>query len=386
MINAGNAFGERGVAGEKSAELICKAYQKIGYDALALGPKDFQLHLKFLDKISKEVSFPLICANLVDRQGKLHYQSHCIVKRREKRILITSVIDPLLLKRLGLAGFTLRNPVNSIREVLKLYPHDFSIVAIQGDKSTCENIINEVPGIDLAILGYKGGAINPALIVGSTLLVANNLKGKVVSYIDFSSRKSIITPGPIQSVSLSIKKVKPDMEIERMVADYNRWARTYHSRLLNRRKVAAIRGTSQFYMGQAWCVRCHRETVDSWQKTRHAHAIESLIKKKKEYDPKCLPCHVTGFDNNKKKAGGFLSIDLTPYLVGVQCEACHGQATFHTRDPKKNSLPRVTEKTCRKCHNRETSPHFHYKEALRKGVHALQRKVSKDLRSYSGDK
>ena len=37
-------------------------------------------------------------------------------------------------------------------------------------------------------------------------------------------------------------------------------------------------------------------------------------------DSKCLPCHTTGY----AQPGGFVSVEKTPLLVGVQCESCHG--------------------------------------------------------------
>lgn len=98
----------------------------------------------------------------------------------------------------------------------------------------------------------------------------------------------------------------------------------------------------------------------------------------------CLPCHTTGFG----LIGGFVSIEKTPDMAGVTCEACHGPGgayagtTMNTDDPtfkttearKAGLIYPPTARVCRKCHN-EDSPFidmkyiFNLKERIKKGTH-----------------
>ena len=42
-----------------------------------------------------------------------------------------------------------------------------------------------------------------------------------------------------------------------------------------------------YYIGKDWCVKCHEEIVDSWSNTKHAHAMETLVKEGRQDDPAC---------------------------------------------------------------------------------------------------
>jgi len=94
-------------------------------------------------------------------------------------------------------------------------------------------------------------------------------------------------------------------------------------------------GEEPKYESYKLCQWCHYVQVRSWLNGAKAKAFDSLkagVKREakikaglgpdKDYthDPECLPCHTTGY----KKKGGFVSIEKTPDLAGVQCEECHG--------------------------------------------------------------
>ena len=104
------------------------------------------------------------------------------------------------------------------------------------------------------------------------------------------------------------------------------------------RAADAPAGDPPFYVGAKTCKKCHYAQHRSWQQSRMARAFESLepgtattAKRKagldpdRDYttDPECLRCHTTGYG----QPGGFVSLEETPELAGVGCEACHGPGT-----------------------------------------------------------
>jgi len=155
---------------------------------------------------------------------------------------------------------------------------------------------------------------------------------------------------------------------------------------------------SQF-VGPGKCRECHKAQYESWKKTRMANSFNVLrpgeksqekkmagLDPDKDYthDETCLPCHTTGYG----LVGGFVSIEMTPEMAGVSCEACHGHGgsyvgtvmgpknpTFQTSAARKEGLVYPpTENVCRECHNAH-SPFvgmdykFYFNERVRLGTH-----------------
>jgi hypothetical protein len=152
------------------------------------------------------------------------------------------------------------------------------------------------------------------------------------------------------------------------------------------------------YVSVKKCKACHLKQFITWSATKMASAFELLkpgvrpeAKIKFKQDPKkdythdasCLPCHTTGYG----RPGGFRSIEETPDLAGVQCEACHGAGsevlkvmTIQNKSYKRSEvlaagLEVPNEKTCKgQCHNSK-SPFvganyiFDYPSRKTKGTH-----------------
>lgn len=135
---------------------------------------------------------------------------------------------------------------------------------------------------------------------------------------------------------------------------------------------------SPAYRGAKSCKKCHFRQHRSWKATTMALAFESLqpgahaeaktaagLDPDADYthDAKCLPCHTTGYG----KPGGFVSIEETPDLAGIQCDACHGPSAAYleimTNDNKDHPIKEMTDKgliypsteaQCMTCHSAES--------------------------------
>ncbi|TNE50405.1 MAG: hypothetical protein EP343_08040 [Deltaproteobacteria bacterium] len=126
-----------------------------------------------------------------------------------------------------------------------------------------------------------------------------------------------------------------------------------------------------FYVGVNQCKTCHMDAYKFWQKTAHAHAYATLVKRKKQFDLDCIGCHVVGW----QQPGGSYDIknprsQTKPpqSLVNVQCENCHSRGGLHQQRGGQKSLIRghVTAKVCTQCHQGSHHPNFKFVENVKK--------------------
>ncbi|GBD96242.1 MAG TPA: hypothetical protein ENG83_10355 [Nitrospirae bacterium] len=161
--------------------------------------------------------------------------------------------------------------------------------------------------------------------------------------------------------------------------------------------VTGVDADAAKYVGAKKCKACHMKQYKSWKKTAMATSFENLkpgvkadakktvgLDPEKDYttDADCLKCHTTGYGK-----GGFVSMEKTPKLAGVQCEGCHGPGGEYKKIMKKNKkfkladakaagliIPSEDEKGCLVCHGGDSPFNakvdakykFNFKEKLEK--------------------
>lgn len=133
-------------------------------------------------------------------------------------------------------------------------------------------------------------------------------------------------------------------------ANYNRGAEhVFMQRALARAK--DLKGSP--YIGSATCGSCHAKAYAAWEKSKHAHAWNTLKAKDKHQDSECVSCHVLGYEQK----GGFADMQTSPQFANVQCESCHGPRRAHTSNPSIKP-PQDPRAACAGCHTPPHSPRF----------------------------
>jgi hypothetical protein len=146
--------------------------------------------------------------------------------------------------------------------------------------------------------------------------------------------------------------------------------------------------TGRRFAGSAACAECHQHAYEVWEGTTHATALTTLeeAKPRRDFDPECLSCHVTGWAPQRFEPfeGGFAGAKETPHLAHQGCENCHGPAAAHTavergdvkaseaeRDRLRQELvltlatpegKQQAVNNCLECHDLDNSPKFDFDE------------------------
>ncbi len=137
---------------------------------------------------------------------------------------------------------------------------------------------------------------------------------------------------------------------------------------------SALLPTTAAYVGSAACASCHPAEYETWSKSAHARAGDTLVEKGEAKNADCLRCHTTGYG----LPGGFptgAALAAHADRAGVGCESCHGPAGDHVEPDQRKigSILSLGDKCdscvilqiCGSCHDDANDPGFEF-EVLEK--------------------
>jgi hypothetical protein len=117
---------------------------------------------------------------------------------------------------------------------------------------------------------------------------------------------------------------------------------------------------SGVYYDSTSCQSCHKSEYDSWQTSKHAAAVTTLINKGSDI-PSCLECHSERY----RQTSAYLPTSDTP-KQGVECASCHIRVLPHGAEGVRKNFegPKIDLDNCRVCHTKDQSPDFESKSKI----------------------
>jgi hypothetical protein len=89
------------------------------------------------------------------------------------------------------------------------------------------------------------------------------------------------------------RRIPDEPAVAKAIEEYKKKAREVNEALAE--SLAAVPKEGPAFVGGASCVECHREQHESWSKTPHARAFDSLVRRGQDMDLECVGCHSTAF-------------------------------------------------------------------------------------------
>jgi hypothetical protein len=258
--------------------------------------------------------------------------------------------------------FLVRDPVTAVRQLLPQVRAraDMVIVLAYLPQELVERLARENPDVDVILASVGRPLWLPPTTIGRTYIAYSayqtKLLGELRLYLNERGGGKRVLARYVELDGL----IPDEPSTEALRAAARRELAAVQRRLAERamaearRPLPASSGEGATFVGSRTCHSCHSEAYAVWTASGHARAFATLQKAKRENDPQCLGCHVTGYE----RPGGFLTVFSTPRLKDVQCEACHGPASRHLEDPTRPYGKVGIPEGCLPCHTRENSPDF----------------------------
>ncbi|HTY61038.1 MAG TPA: multiheme c-type cytochrome [Acidobacteriota bacterium] len=335
------------------ADAIAQMYKYIGIDAVDVGELDLVLGIDYLKELQKKYDFPFVSANLVDAKDTPIFKRYIIKKINDKNVGIFGIIGDTSemtskVSEITKDAVSIQDPLQAAEAVVKELTGKVDYIVALTHQGTNRDwvIARRVKGIDLVVGGHDKQKTKEPFEADKTLIVQAGEKGQYVGILEIamdgtkSAHNTLVPLG---------EEIANDPKVKAMITAYNdKVADMYGGATENKpaATTAALRLTA--------CEPCHGDMVKKWKTTDHAKAYETLVKKSKQFDPKCLACHTVRFE----QPGGFNMKQQQMELVNVQCESCHGYANEHLSDMKPIPTQKPTLALCLKCHTADRCPNF----------------------------
>lgn len=364
LVDGGDFFGSQINYGVEKAEITMKSMVLMNYHAVVIGEKELGFGVDFLVDRSAEIGLPIVVSNLryADSGELLFPPSTTVTLSSGLTIGLIGVMSDRLRFPPQVAPGTLAvsDPLEAVgREIEALGAGvDMIVVLAHGDRRMVLNLTQNIPEIDLVIHGHEGKPMRKVRQFGDAYVLQVTKKGLYMG-LAFA----VLNPErKIRSLeNRNVALSQQYLEHEAIAKLF----RSYDMDVAAKEKTdlppAAFEKRAELktpFLGSESCQECHPDEYEQWDSTKHAHAFEALTAQSRQYDRDCTPCHVTGY----YKRGGYESLQLTPQLINVGCESCHGNGNDHAVDPETPTTV-VEAGVCTACHNEQQSPGFVFEES-----------------------
>lgn len=359
------------MAGEQDSlksGFMVQMMDRLGYDVATIGERELSFGQSFLLDTFKKTKIDLVSANVVYADSKKPFlKPYVIRKAGSVRVAFTGLLqkDAPVRKRAGDKELVVLDPFETAKTLIPELRKKADVVVVLSHLGLTDGqkLTIEVPGIDVMVFGHLVGLSRQVVQTQGVINVRAGERGQYIPSIHLVVQDRKITSYDGEVVALD-DKIPADETMNKLVDAFqdelNKRFQAQQQKDAERQagetKVAL---TSDHYLGEKNCRRCHETEYQMYASQQHAHAFATLTKNQRDSTPECLPCHVTGMG----QAGGFISKESTPDLVNVQCENCHGMGTMHGAGTV------VGPEVCITCHTASQDPSFNFDEKVQKIVH-----------------
>ncbi len=368
-LDLGNNFPEPSEQGNLKVEVIHTALRQMGPAVILVGPNEW---LYGLDSLAEDLPY-----FLSNQDGTLPFQQEATVSFEGTVAHLRGFLSPTLIYQ----NENEAPRVYGASQALATWERSgaFEVLLFRGTDAELAQF-QESGQFDLILSGSTNAdelkqVMTRTTDAGTVAMIPTKGQGLLQGVWQPEQRRFVatgeVTATPQFGVDWLRRSVPDDPPLSQAFQEYDDRVKELFFTNLDRMEQQQQQSP---FVGAAVCEACHAEAAKVWKSSRHAHAFATLEAKDKHFDPECLECHVVGLKPWQPTPGstlspdvqafvgknGFLSPQLTPHLMNVQCESCHGPARAHIAQPEVVKMPQVAANACTTCHMGSHSPLFNF--------------------------
>jgi 2',3'-cyclic-nucleotide 2'-phosphodiesterase (5'-nucleotidase family) len=303
-----------------SAEKLAEAQDLLNLNFFVPGELDFALGEDYLVKISKEHKFKFLIANL-SPQSKISHTKWTSFSIGNRNLYLIGIVNPYIFYDLKKNIFT--DPEKALKDTLNEINKDQKknktiILLSHGGMDFDKRIAKNFSNINWIIGSHSQAFLREPEIENKTKIV------QVLSRNHYLGQLTIPL-NPQKDITYQQIEVRENLEKDYPENPFTAWLQKYKTELdkiqaSEQKSVGSSEAQNHLkantYMD---CMNCHMPQVESWQKTSHAIAFQTLIANQASNNPSCIKCHSLMF-NDKRGFSGKDDIiqdqSLTPSSAG----------------------------------------------------------------------
>ena len=228
------------------------AMSELGFDAMGVGNHEYNFGLKVLEKARREARFPWLSANTYEKAtGRPYFDPYLVKELGGVRVGVLGLTTPGIPNwenPQNYAGLEFRDPVAEAKKWVPVLRGkeraDLVVVAMHNgleedlrtgetspsqvpNENSAVRLAEEVPGVDVILMGHTHRDV-PALFINGVLLAQANAWGRHVARVDVYLDKEGAAGGRWRVAAKSSRtvpvteRVAVDPEVARLAAPYDR--------------------------------------------------------------------------------------------------------------------------------------------------------------------
>jgi hypothetical protein len=198
------------------ARVNLKAMELMQYDALAIGDDEFNFGREFLQDNMMKTNLAFLSCNISDTGKKpALFRPYVIKEVAGKKIGIIGVTTLLAMQKASASGLKFIEPRLAVKQaVSELKKNNVNIIVLLSHLGESEdlNLIKDVEGIDILIVGHSRAKEDLSTKIGRTLILRPSWQGRRLGKLSLNIENNKIKDYKVEQLRLS-DKVASDKEV-----------------------------------------------------------------------------------------------------------------------------------------------------------------------------